>query len=240
MSAPDYIVTKIKYLLKLTQSSNSFEAENARTLADKLIAKYNLDESILSSEDKPLYSENDKLFHSYFIEGWKSKLALSIGLKFDCQIVQETLVPTEGSQEYYYYLYGDPEDVEKVKFTFNSFINKIDSLVLQNCYGRGQIYISSYCEGLVQSIKTNIEQEDLVIPETKSRNISEIANPTKEAILKPKFKKEKPAETSVDVNSQSLIKNIIAYFRGIDDGKDIYLQEILELEAEIKLNQLNG
>jgi hypothetical protein len=36
-----------------------------------------------------------------------------------------------------------------------------------------------------------------------------------------------------------LIKDIAAYFRGLDDGKGLFLQEILELEAE-KLKELGS
>ena len=34
------------------------------------------------------------------------------------------------------------------------------------------------------------------------------------------------------MNSNSLIKDVMAYFKGLDDGKNLSLKDILELEVE--------
>lgn len=239
MSAPESILLKVKLLLNLANSPNPNEAENARAMADKLVAKYNITEEELKSleDKKPLYGADNKLYSTTSIVGWKQQLALAIGKYFYCHIIQEEMVPTHGEREYNYYVYGDPEDEARVKFVFNTFNKKVEELILTRCVGRGPIYVSSYGEGASEAIRTNMAWEGIDLPEVKAPTSSAPAeekqlNNGSSNISKHKEEKEKPEENSVDVNSQSLIKDIAAYFRGLDDGKGLFLQEILELEAE--------
>lgn len=240
MSDNEAVLQKIKLLLKLASSPNENEAANARAMADKLISKYNITEEELKSieDKKPLYGEDDKLFVTIGICGWRQQLALAIGKHFLCQIVQEELVPAEGLHQYNYYVYGDPEDSDNVKFVYHTFSKKIDDLISKKCIGRGNIYVSSYCEGVVEAIKNNIYWEGIDIPDIKKPKRDVVPEEQKILsngpgdIVKHKEEKEKPTEKSVDVNSQSMIKDVAAYFKGIADGKDFHLNEILELEAE--------
>ena len=99
MSAPPAILTKVKKLLNLATSSNPNEAETARAMADKLIAKYNITEADLSSLDpKEYYGENEKLFFTIGLSNWRQQLAVSVANYFDSQIVQEKLVAGETEQ----------------------------------------------------------------------------------------------------------------------------------------------
>jgi len=238
MSAPESILLKIKLLLNLANSPNQNEADNARAMVEKLIAKYNISEEELKSieDKKPLYGEENKLFSTVGIVGWRQQLALAIGKHFFCQIVQEELVPASGPHEYNYYIYGDLEDEVNVKFVYHAFASKVEELVKTKCIGRGQIFISSYCEGVIEAIKNNIYWEGIDLPEVKapSRPLTDedkqLNNGTSN-LTHHKEEKEKPVQESVDVNSQSLIKDINAYFKGLDDGKNLSLSEILELEA---------
>lgn len=240
MSANEAVLQKIKLLLKLASSPNENEAENARAMADKLIAKYNITEEELKSieDKKPLYGEEDKLFVTIGICGWRQQLALAIGKHFLCQIVQEELVPAEGLHQYNYYVYGDPEDSINVMFVYHAFTKRIDEIIATKCIGRGNIYVSSYCEGLVEAIKNNIYWDGIEIPDIKKPKrevVSEeqkVLNNGQSNIVKHKEEKEKPVEKSVDVNSQSLIKDVNAYYKGLMDGANFHLSEILELAAE--------
>lgn len=233
----DPILSKIKLLLKLANSPNPHEAQNAREMADRLISKYKITpEQLKELEDKkPLYGENEKLFVTWGIEGWRQQLALAIGTHFECQIVQEEVVPVDGLHQFNYYVYGDEPDVINVKFVYNAFIKKIEEYILTRCVGRGPIYISSYCEGLVEGIKNNIMWEGIDIPEVRkpsaTTNTSITPADSGANLVPNKEEKEKPADKSVDVNSQSLIKDVMAYFKGLDDGKGLSLQDILELEV---------
>lgn len=238
MSAPPSILQKVKLLLNLASSPNPNEAANAKELADKLIAKYNITEQELSSLDpKEFYGENEKLFVSLGICHWKQSLALAVSKYFDCQIVQEEMVPTNGQidfHEFHYYVYGDDDQVKNTQFVYQAFTKKVDNLVSVRCLGRGPIFVDSYCEGVVESIKLNIEMYGIDVPEIKKtlKKQEQAAPPTSNSIVKSGENREEPTDNKVDINKGSLIKDIMAYFKGLEDGKDLSLQDILELEKQ--------
>lgn len=237
MPTPLNILNKIKLLQKLAGSPNPHEAESAKQLADKLIQKHNITPEELETikDPKPLYGDDERLFITIGIIGWKQQLSVSIGNHFDCQIVQEELVPMEGSHPFHYFVYGNPDDVKNVQFAFHAFANKVELLSDTQCLGRGPIYVSSYCEGVVDSIKQNIWLHGIEIPDNKKtvRQISAQALvPKSEELIKPKEERPKAAEKHVDVASQSSVKDVMAYFHGVQDGKDLFLDDILEIAAE--------
>jgi hypothetical protein len=235
MPAPPAILDKVKKLLNLAQSSNLNEAENARAMADKFIAKYNITEEDLASlEPKEFYGENEKLFVTLGIVGWRQQLALAVATYFDCQIVQEELVPAEGIHQFNYFVYGDDDQVKDVQFVYHAFIKKIENLADERCWGRGPIYVDSYCEGVVESVKWNIQMYGIDIPDVKRplKKEEQAPPPNSKTITKSGPDKEEPTEKRVDVNANSLIKDIMAYFKGVDDGRELSLKSILELEVE--------
>lgn len=244
------ILAKIKLLQSLSTSSNINEADNAKAMINKLIIKYDLTEDDLKSleEKKPLYGDDDKLFVTIGLVSWKQQLALAIGKHFFCKIVQEELVPIEGIHQFTYFVYGHPEDAETTKFVYNTFANKVENLIKIKCLGKGPVYISSYCEGVVESIKNNIKWDGIQIPNIKKpssiKDDNVLNNGSSNLSKSSKEEKEKPTEASVYVNNQNLIKDINAYFRGLDHGKDITIDDdVLELKVnneiikELKTNQ---
>lgn len=125
MSAPPGILAKIKKLLNLATSSNVNEAQNARALADGLMSKYNITEDDLSSLDpKEYYGENEKLFFTMGLSTWRQQLAVAVAGYFDCQIVQEMIVPAEGVEQYTYFVYGDDDQVKDVQFVYHAFAKR--------------------------------------------------------------------------------------------------------------------
>lgn len=239
MSVPPAILNKVKLLLKLSSSPNPNEAENARVKAEELIAKHGITEADLASlDEKVFYGEEEKLFVTIGIVGWKQILSLAIATYFDCQIVQEQM--TAGGDEvnvstYSYFVYGDDDQVKDTQFVWRAFIKKIDNLIVTRCFARGPIYIDSYCEGVVESIKWNIEMYGIEIPQYKKKLVTQqeqAAPPTSNTLVTTG--KEEPTDNRVNVNTGSLIRDIQAYFRGIDDGKNLSLQDVLELEAEVE------
>jgi hypothetical protein len=235
MSVPQAVLHKVKLLLNLAQSSNQNEADNARTMADKLIAKHNITEDdIASLDEKVYYGEDEKLFVTLGIVGWRQQLALAIATYFDCQIVQEELVPGEGVHQFNYFVYGDTDQVKDTQFVYHAFSNKVELLSDTQCLGRGPIYIDSYCEGVVESVRYNIQMYGIDIPEIKSTLNKEqhAPAPTTKSLAKSKEEKDEPTDKRVDVNSQSLIKDVMAYFKGVDDGKNLSLQDVLAMAVE--------
>jgi hypothetical protein len=234
MSTPPATLDKIKKLLSLTQSSNPNEAENARAMVDKLVAKYGVTEEELSSlEEKVYYGEDEKLFVTLGIVGWRQQLALAVATFFDCQIVQEELVPAEGIHQFNYYVYGDPDQVRDTQFVYHAFAKKIEKLADYKCLGRGDIYIDSYCEGVIDSVKWNIKMFGIDLPDIKRpiKKQEETLTIKPGAITKTSSEKDEPTDKRVDVNNQSLVKDVMAFYRGVDDGADLSLKDILQLEV---------
>jgi hypothetical protein len=241
MSAPEAILSKIKLLLNLAKSPNPHEAENAAMMARSLIEKYKLTEEEVNSlqEKKPLYGDDDKVFVTIGLVNWKQSLVLTIAKQFYCQIVQEELVPIEGLHQYTYYVYGDKVDAENVKFVYQTFSDRIEELIEKKCIGRGPVYTSSYTEGLVEVINNTIIWEGIDIPDIKvpSREVpldvpERTLNNGSSNLAVKKEEKEKPCQETVAPQGGSIVKDIQAYFKGLQDGKDFSLQEVLELAAE--------
>jgi Protein of unknown function (DUF2786) len=235
MSAPPAILHKIKLLLNLANSSNPNEAENARAMADKFIVKYNITEDELAAlEPKEFYGENEKLFTTLGVVGWRQHLALAVATYFDCQIVQEELVPAEGLHQFNYFVYGDDDQVKDTQFVYHAFAKKIENFADVRCMGRGPIFIDSYCEGVVESVKWNIQMYGIDLPEIKRplKKEEQAVPVNTKTITKSGPDKEEPTDKRVDVNAHSLIKDVMAYFKGVDDGKELSLQDVLQIEVE--------
>jgi len=241
MSATPSILAKVKKLLALTNSPNTNEADNARSMADKLIEKYNITEEELGSLDpKEYYGENEKLFVTLGMVMWRQQLAVAVAKYYDCQIVQEELRPAGSSEdaivEYHHYVYGDDDQVYK------AFAKKIDNLCDTKCLGRGPVYLSSYCEGVVESVKWNIEMYGIDIPDIKKpiKKQEEKSIPISTTGIVRSSDKEEPVENRRKNIDGTFIKDIMAYFRGLDDGKNFSLKEVLEIEvSSIEVEKLN-
>jgi hypothetical protein len=178
------------------------------------------------------------LFHTFSVVGWMQRLALTCAKQFYCYVVQEELHPAVGGVEYNYYVYGDDEDTNSVKFVFSTFVKKIHNFIDVRCIGRGPIFIESYTEGLVEAIRANIENEGIELPEVKrstrpiQRQEEKVLNNGQSNMTQFKQQKEAPEEKTVDVGAGSLIRDVMAYFKGLEDGRHLSLQDVLELEVE--------
>lgn len=236
MTTSPSILNKVKLLLGLAKSPNPHEAESARNLAQGLIEKHGITpEEIEALNPKPLYGDDDKVFVTLGVVGWMQQLCLCVGNYFECQIVQVELVPNEGPHPFEYYAYGEPESVKAVKSNFQLLLGKVEAL-LSNKVGRGDIYRTSYAEGVVAAIKENISFYGLEIPEIPQTKLK--VEKTTEAAIEPQ-KKERPkaAERRVDVNGQSVIGDIGAYFNGLYDGRDISFDDWLNYEPMNRIGE---
>jgi len=238
MTTPAHILTKVRFLLNLGTSPNANEASAAIAAADKLIAKYNItQEELDSTKDEPrIYTADSLVYKSFKVVGWMQQLVLACAKQFYCHIVVEKIVAPSGHEEYNYYAYGEDYDIVSVKFAFNAILKKINQLLETRCLGRGPIYQDSYCEGCVESVKNQIASFGIEIPERKqpTRNLQEekILNNGTSNLAVHKSEKEKPEKETVDVAEGSKIKDVMAYFKGLEDGSRISVQDVLELEAE--------
>lgn len=229
------ILTKVKKLLNLATSANPNEATIARAIADKLMAKYNITEVDVDALDpKEYYVENEKLFFTMGISNWRQQLAVAVAGYFDCHIVQEKVVPMDGLEHYTYFVYGNNDQVKDVQFVYHAFAKKVIFLVDFKCIGRGPVYIESYCDGVIDSVKWNIEMYGIDLPDIRRPlKQEELAPPPNfDSIVKSGSEKENPTDNRIDINKGKVVKDILAYFKGVDDGKNLSLADILELESQ--------
>lgn len=228
------IINKVKLLLKLATSPNENEATAAREMAERLIAKYNISQGQLDAADEPppLYGENERIYSTEGLVSWKQQLVLAVANYFECQVVVEELGGTE-PHKFSYFAYGDDDQVKDTQFAYRAFEKKVEELVLSRCLGRGPIYLDSYCEGVVESIRWNIDMDGIEIPNInrKARKVEEAAPPTSSSLARVEGDKPTPTKNRTQVQGK-LIKDIMAYFKGVDDGKHISLQDVLEIEAQ--------
>lgn len=232
MPTPPHILNKIKLLLKLATSPNPHEAESAQRLADGLIEKHGVTaEEIAALDPKPLYGDNDKLYTTIGIVAWRQQLAVAVATHLECQIVQVELVPSEGEHPFEYYVYGEPEDVKNVQFAFRAFAKKVEFLADTQCLGRGPVYVGSYCEGVVDAIKQNIVLYGIDLPEIKKpvKQVETQVISKGEEITKPK---PEAAEKHIDISGKNKVQDIMAYFKGVADGRDLFLEDILAIASE--------
>lgn len=253
MTTPSHILTKVRFLLNLGNSPNAFEASTAIATADKLISKYKISQEELNSTDEPrVYTADALLFKTFKIVGWMQHLSLACAKQFYCHIVVETMTAATGIQECNYYVYGADEDIEYVKFAFNTILKKINELLDTKCIGCNPVYVDSYCEGCVESVKGQIASFGIEIPEKKqaTRSIKQeekILIDGTSNLSAHKSEKEKPEKETINVSQHSFIKNVQAYFKGLEDGSRISIQDIMELAAEneeadqlVKVEEDNG
>jgi hypothetical protein len=239
----EFILNKIRLLLNLANSPNENEAKNARDMADRLVAKYNITPEQLESikEKKPAYDNDNKLFSSLAIESWRNQLALGICTKYECFLIQEETVPIDGISQFSYFVVGEPENITNVKFVYNVLEKKVEELVILNCNGKGPVYVHSYSEGVVEGIKSNLDfiYYEVEVKATNKPGPAATLNTGNECITKHS-EKEKPLKETINIASQSFIKDVMAYFKGVSDGNRLSLQDVLELAEQNKIPEELG
>lgn len=231
-------IRKVKLLYRLTASAPEHEAANATSKAQELISKFELaPEEYEEQIEKPIYTQDDLLYESKEVIDWKRIIALATTYKFDCFVIQEEQVASTGDKNYLYFIYGYPDDVTIARHLFNFVCNQIEILITKNCAGRGKLFTSSYSEGVVDTVKINIEYEDYhvegLVKQAAVEEAKELA--PVQALAKTESPKEKPITAAVDIgkNDQRPL-DIVAYFRGQADGRNIHIGKITD---EFKLEQ---
>jgi Protein of unknown function (DUF2786) len=226
-------IKKIKLLLKLANDpNNANEAANAQEKANQLIAEFSLlPEDYEEKIDPPIYTDDHFLFATVDPLDWQRSIALIATNKFDCYVIEEvnTVIAT-GENIYRYYTYGHESDMLLSKHLFNFLVEKTNGLVAEYCKGESELYISSYLEGAVNGIRTNVANENYTIhglvkqeqPEVAPQAIAKTDAPKKE---KPPFSTKEQA--SVHLKEKPL--DIYAYFQGENDAaNNIHIGEFAE------------
>lgn len=226
------IIEKVKKLRALAESSNENEALNARTMAEKLVEKFDLkEEDYVVAEIKPIYTDDDLLFETKDFQEWKSTLAMVIGNKYDCLVIQELNETSGGNRSFKYFVYGEDVDVIHTKALFAFVIQAAQNLIDDQTQGRGELYISSFAEGLTQGVRLNIETQDFQMDGMILEKRPIQSSPSKEGMIKVEFdalvKKEPPLkERTLLNNNQDKQLDIVAFARGQKAGASICIGKV--------------
>lgn len=218
---------KIKLLLNLAKSPNENEAANAAAMALKLIEKFNVTDEQLAEIDangRPIYTEDNLMLDTPELADWKNILALAVANKYDCYAIQEENVASSGERTYKYFVYGEEDDVAIAKELFSYVYGEMLKVIETKCTGRGELYRDSFCEGLVNGVKINIEFENFTVSGiVKTQSSSEeikkdVLAPIEKAPIKP------PAiDKKTKVTNKEKPLDIMAYFVGEGFGRDIHI-----------------
>ncbi len=231
--------------MRLAKSANENEAANALAMAKRLMEKHGLsDADVEEKEVKPIYTD-DQMFHNAIEpKEWEDVLAVAVADKYECYVIKEKCITSSGDISFKYFAYGDDTDIIYVKAAFNHLHSQMASVISMNCRSRGELYINSYSEGLVSAVQLNIMFEELKMPGLVSTKAKE--DEPGPALVKVDVVKEKPpieekTQTRSDKKEKPL--DIMAYFKGEGDGKDIHLDANGEhaprnLTTEIDLKHL--
>jgi hypothetical protein len=213
-------IKKTKLLLKLSQSPNEHEANNAQEKANQLIAEFSLTpEDYEEKVAPPVYTEDDLLFCSTDPHEWRRDLAVISTNKFDCYVIEEvnTVIATN-ENIYRYYAYGHANDMLLSKHLFDLLVKEATTLIDLKCKGKNELFTSSYCEGMVNGIRINVEHEDYVVAGLTKQEAQAEDKPALTKTEAPK--KEKPFSTKQEANVHLHEKplDIQAYFQGENDA----------------------
>lgn len=231
-------ITKVKLLYRLAASAPEHEAANATSKAQELILKFELvAEEYEEQIEKPIYTADDLLYESKEVIDWKRIIALATTDKFDCFVIQEEQIASTGDKNYLYFIYGYLDDVAIARHLFNFVCTEIEKLITKICAGRGDLFTSSYSEGLADTVKINIEYEDYhvegLVKTAEPEEIKELA-PTQALAKTEEAPKEKPIAEGIKVKNSQKPLDIVAYFKGQSDGRNIHIGKITD---EFKLEQ---
>lgn len=224
-------IEKVRLLLRLAASTpDTPEGVNAKAMADKFIAKFELHpEDYEDKEDVPIYTDDELLYETKNYEEWKSILALIVSSKYDCLTIQEVNEASTGEKVYKYFVYGDETDVIHTKCLFAFAFKEVQKVIDANCFKRGELFQSSYSEGVVNGIRINIECEDFIMEGIVMQKKDKPAE-NKEAMTKVEEPKEKdiPIKEKAMVNNKERPLDHIAYFYGELAGSQIHIGKAMK------------
>lgn len=168
----DSVISKVKKLLALTNSSNANEAAAAAAAANKLIDQYRLSEADLftaENEIDPLIEDNDFIYETGRITPWKSSLVLVLAKHYGCAVYNSVHYPN-GRKSSRYKLIGRNNDINIVKYMFNWLILECQRLSENEARGKGKVFASSYCQGFVAGVRQQLNKSREEAKQNASEN----------------------------------------------------------------------
>lgn len=228
------IIDKVQKLLALSQSSNANEAAAAAAAANKLIDQYRLSEADLSSsivENDPLVEDSDYIYSTGRIVPWKSNLIITLAKHYGCALFN-SLNFISGRKQSNYKLIGKKSDIQITHYMFNWLLLECQRLSEKEAYGKGRVFVQSYCQGFVAGIRHQlIKSREEVKQSATTSSIIKIDSREQEA--NQMMNRLYNLKNSKASNASRLDPR--AFDAGLDRGKSIHLGKGLDSSTPYKM-----
>lgn len=206
-SKMEQIVEKVKKLLALSQSDcNEHEAISASLMAQKLLAKYNLD-----MEDVTGVAKEEEIEEAMVEVGdgnaWKYSLAFAVADNYCCKCY--------ASNSWRFYFRGYRSDIIIARQVFAylfSVCKRLGKAYERNyrknvCSNAEGVY-NSYCSGFVLGVKSELEKQCRALA---------LVTP---APVNADWEKYTEGFKTMDSGSKLSMSDFEAYQKGVEDGRD--------------------
>ena len=214
------IISRIKKLLKLTESTNENEAKAAMLRVQRLLMKHKLTMNEInnaesSNEEKGVVETSSDI--TYANSTWKSFLGKIISDNFNCCY----FVSKDGRKKTVHFI-GKEDDVEVCKATFRYAVQCADSKIKKLKYQRKKekcstknidmAYGMGFCRGLKSAFETQVQ-------ENKEKWSLVLCTPEDVMAAYNKLNlKTKKVKTKIDFSNAPI------YNKGIKDGKSFNMR----------------
>lgn len=206
-SKVEQIMEKVKKLLALSQSEcNEHEAISASLMAQKLLAKYNIDIEEVTGEPKEEEIE-ETLVDVGTGNSWKYALAFGIADNYCCKCY------ASGSEKFYFRGYRSDIMIARQVFAYLFSVCKrlgkaYEREYRKNTVGSAEGVFNSYCAGFVQGVKSELAKQCRALALVTPKPVEEDWKGYSE-----KFK-------TMNASERLSMSDYEAYEKGERDGKD--------------------
>lgn len=161
MSDINSIIEKVKKLLALSaKAGTAAEAATAAGLANKLIDEYRLEAADLEAKEEgrlePIEEDQDYIYESGKVTTWKQELCSTLVDFYGCTYWNDCYWPN-GRQVSRYRVVGRRSDIGIVRYMFAWLMTECQRLAQLEAYGRGKVFVNSYCLGFVRGIRDQLK-----------------------------------------------------------------------------------
>jgi len=158
MSSVSPIIEKVQKLLALSKSSNANEAANAAGAANKLIELHRISEADLELAGKvtePVEEDDGYIYETGKLTPWKHILMNVLVQHYGLSHYNDADF-SGGRKVSRFKVFGRRDDIVVCRYMFTWLTTVCDRLVDIEAKGMGRVYISSYCEGFVAGVSSQL------------------------------------------------------------------------------------
>jgi hypothetical protein len=164
------VVEKVQKLLALSKSANAHEAAAAAGAANRLMDQYRLSEADLEVQgqsEEPIEEDGGYVYESGKVTHWK-KILMSVLIKHYGLAHWNDTTYTSGRKVSRYKLVGRKNDITVMKYMFAWLTAECQRLSALEAKGQGRVFVSSYCEGFVNGVATQLALSRADVEKTAS------------------------------------------------------------------------